>query len=46
VITSAGYAAFSQLFKNTTFDNTSAVLDQDLMKTVCTAPYLERATSD
>jgi hypothetical protein len=24
----------------------SAVLDQDLMKTVCTAPYLERATSD
>jgi transposase len=24
----------------------TAVLDQDLMKTVCAAPYLERATSD
>jgi len=24
----------------------TAVLDQDLMKTACAAPYLERATSD
>jgi hypothetical protein len=24
----------------------TAVLDQDLMKTVCAAPYLERATLD